>query len=253
MGIPAREMSKETAFAELVGLVDSGIIKFEGQSDANHVNLDGHDPNTGAEQAGNVAGVVIRFGNSAAAPDFLDPRNALALVRFCQFLSSEFDVTDLLHLGISGDATGVRRDCHGQGRAVDFAGAARRRGDRDDFELSVLNDWGSANTALTPGGDWPPETGGNVGYRLEGSATFAETFFRRVYEFIANEWQDRSAGPDPESEPTSIGMGSFIMHPDHPTSARAPLPPPTAEKRTRTIFTCRSARRETNEAQRCRR
>lgn len=219
MGTPARAMSKQEAFDELLQLVDSGVIKLEGQSDANHVNLDGLDPNTGAAQAGNVAGVIIRFGANATAPDFVDPRNALALVRFCQFLSSQFDVTDLFHLGIGGDASGARTDCHGQGRAVDFAGVARRRGDGSDFELSVLNHWGTVSTALTPGGNWPPGTGAGVSYRLQGQGTLAEDLFRRVYEFIANEWQDRSTGPDPEGPPTSIGMGSFIMHPDHPTSA----------------------------------
>jgi hypothetical protein len=219
MADPARAMSKADAFAELESLVSDGVIKFEGESNEDHVNLDGLDPTTGELQAGNVAGVIIRFGNSPAAPDFLDPRNALALVRLCQFLSGNFGATDLFHLGISGDASGQRVDCHGQGRAVDFAGAARNLGDENDFTLTVLNDWGSAKTDLTPNGDWPAGTGGNTSYRLEGQATFAEEFFRGVYEFIAGEWQDRSDQPDGADSPTSIGERSFIMHPDHPATA----------------------------------
>jgi hypothetical protein len=51
-------MSKADAFAELQGLVDNGVIKFEGVSNEEHVNLDGLDPFTGQPQAGNVAGVI---------------------------------------------------------------------------------------------------------------------------------------------------------------------------------------------------
>ncbi len=218
----ARAMSKADAFAELQSLVNDGTILFEdalGPSDENHVNLDGWNPESEERQAGNVAGVILRFGESPAAPDFLDPRNALALVRFCQFLSDEFGATDMFHLGISGDASRQRIDCHGQGRAVDFAGAARRVGDGDDFSLTVLTDWGSANTPLTPGGDWPPGTGSNTSYRLDGQGTFAESFFRNVYDFIAGEWQDRSENADGADTSTSIGEVSFVMHPDHPATA----------------------------------
>lgn len=219
MSYPARALSKAEAFAELQTLVDEGTLLFEGYSDEHHVNLDGLNPYTGEKEAGNVAGVVIRYGEAAAAPDHLDPRNALGLVRLCQYLSSEFGVTDLFHLGISGDASGGRTDCHGQGRAVDFAGAARRVGDDTDFQLTVLDDWGTAYTGYTPDGDWPGDTGSAVTYRLGGEGTFAETFFAGVYEFVAGQWQDRSVNPDGEDTPTSIGEGSFVMSPDHPTSA----------------------------------
>jgi hypothetical protein len=219
MSYPARAMSKAEAFAELQALVDDGTLLFEGQSDEHHVNLDGLNPYTGEKEAGNVAGVIVRYGESPSAPDYLDPRNALALVRLCQYVSDEFGVTDLFHLGISGDASGGRTDCHGQGRAVDFAGAARRAGDDGDFHLTVLNDWGTASTVYTPGGHWPVGTGSAVTYRLDGEGTFAETFFRSVYDFIAGQWQDHSADPDGEDVSTSIGEGSFIMNPDHPTSA----------------------------------
>lgn len=219
MSVPARALSKSEAFAELQSLVDGGVIKFEGVSNEEHVNLDGLDPGSGSLAPGNVAGVVIRFGEAAGAPDFLDPRNALALVRLCQFLSDEFGATDLFHLGIGGDASGSRVDCHGQGRAIDFAGAARRVGEDSDFHLTVLNDWGSAHTGFTPDGDWPAATGANVSYRLDGQGSLAETFFRRVYEFIASEWQDRSQDADGEDTPTTIGEASFVMHPDQPATA----------------------------------
>ncbi|MET0473478.1 MAG: hypothetical protein ABW001_02460 [Mycobacterium sp.] len=207
---PARTLSKGDAFAELQMLVDEGLIAFEGHSDENHVNLGGLNPVTGAMEAGNVAGVVVRRGEAAAAaPAFLDPRNALALVRLCQYLSNRFGATDLFHVGISGDASGGRVDCHGQGRAVDFTGAARRVGDDTDFHLTVLSDWGSVT----------PSTPSTPSYRLDGAGTLAEAFFRGVYQFAAGQWQDRSQDPDGQDVPTSIGDGGFILTPDHPTTA----------------------------------
>ncbi|MET0454701.1 MAG: hypothetical protein ABW137_22925 [Mycobacterium sp.] len=233
---PARTLSKGDAFAELQMLVDEGLIAFEGHSDENHVNLGGLNPVTGAMEAGNVAGVVVRRGEAAAAPAFLDPRNALALVRLCQYLSNRFGATDLFHVGISGDASGGRVDCHGQGRAVDFTGAARRVGDDTDFHLTVLSDWGSV-TPSTPSTTSAPSTQSTqsaqstqstqctqstqntTGYRLDGAGTLAEAFFRGVYQFAAGQWQDRSQDPDGQDVPTSIGDGGFILTPDHPTTA----------------------------------
>lgn len=215
---PARAMSRADAFAELNSLVSDGVIALEGVSNEDHVNLDGLDPATGQAQAGDVAGVVIRYGDSRYAPDYLDPRNALALVRFCGFLSSTYGVTDLFHLGINGDPSGRRIDCHGQGRAVDFAGVAGDAGS-GPYKLTVLGNWGTVATASTPGGDWPAGTGSNTSYRLDGQGTFAEEFFRSAYEFIAGEWQDRSDNPDGADVATTIGERSFIMHPDHPATA----------------------------------
>lgn len=221
---PARTLSKGDAFAELQMLVDEGLIAFEGHSDENHVNLGGLNPVTGAMEAGNVAGVVVRRGEAAAAPAFLDPRNALALVRLCQYLSNRFGATDLFHVGISGDASGGRVDCHGQGRAVDFTGAARRVGDDTDFHLTVLSDWGSVtpstqSTQSTQSTPSTTSTTSTAGYRLDGAGTLAEAFFRGVYQFAAGQWQDRSQDPDGQDVPTSIGDGGFILTPDHPTTA----------------------------------
>lgn len=229
---PARAMTKEDAFAELESLANAGVILFEGEASPTSVSLDGLDPNTGALQAGNVAGVIVRFGTSPAAPDRLDPRNALALVRFCQFLVDSFGATDLFHLGISGGGVNQdgtpRIDCHGQGRAVDFAGVTMPV-NGTPTKITVLNHWGNVGTGATPGGNWPAGTGSDTHFRLDeadasplgnpdGDAVVAD-FFRRVYDFIAQEWQDRSDNPDPAEASTSIGERSFIMHPDHPATA----------------------------------
>ncbi|MEV4328328.1 hypothetical protein AB0J37_39330, partial [Microbispora rosea] len=126
MSDPARAMSKEDAYAELLDLQSGDVIRLEGQGGPDGVSLDGWDGEQ--PQDGNVAGVVVRylasgtvkFGQPShpAAPDRLDPRNALALVRLCQWLKDTYNVVELYHLGISGggvDSQGrPRTDRHGQ-------------------------------------------------------------------------------------------------------------------------------------------
>jgi hypothetical protein len=233
---PARAMSTDDALLELQQLESDGVILLEGLATAQQVSLDGFDPATQEKQDGNVAGVVVRFLPTGSlsggtplggvAPDRLDPRNALALVRLCQFLSDNFGATELFHLGISGGGTDAngnpRTDCHGQGRAIDFVGVrGTSRDDGSEFAITVLDDWGTAHTALTPDGDWPPGTGSDVSFRLDDpdADPFARDFFSALYDFIASEWQDRSTDPDPADTPTTIGERSFIMHPDHPATS----------------------------------
>ncbi|WP_432872440.1 hypothetical protein [Microbispora rosea] len=233
MSDPARAMSKEDAYAELLDLQSGDVIRLEGQGGPDGVSLDGWDGEQ--PQDGNVAGVVVRylasgtvtFGQPShpAAPDRLDPRNALALVRLCQWLKDTYNVVELYHLGISGggvDSLGrPRTDCHGQGRAVDFVGVKAVAEDGEEWTLTVSDDWGTVSTAATPGGNWPPGTGSDTFYRLdeEDADPFTRDFWRAVYEFAASEWQDRTDGPDGLDTPTSIGERSFVMHPDHPATA----------------------------------
>lgn len=227
MSDPARSMSREDALDELYQIQSDGWILLEGSPSSTWVNLDGWDPSNQWKQDGNVAGVVISYlPGGVYAPDWLDPRNALALVRLCQWLNSSWGVTELYHLGINGDPSGGRTDCHGQGRAVDFAGVAGTSPeDGSWFRLSVLDDWGTTATAWTPGGTWPPGTGANVTYRLDDPDTswMARDFFRQFYEFVAGEWQDRHNTPEGWDTATAIGEPSFIMHPDHPASAPGTL------------------------------
>lgn len=233
-GTPARAMSKDEAYSELRQLEAEGLILLEGHPTPDSVSLDGWNPVDQTKQDGNVAGVVIRYWSSGtkqyggpsggAAPDNLDPRNALALVRLCQWLVEYYSVTELYHLGISGggvDANGnPRRDCHGQGRAVDLVGVRGPAWDGGEFVFTVTDEWGSVSTSVTPGGAWPPGTASNVTYRLDDpSEPPAREFFQSLYGFVASQWQDRSDGPDGEDSTTSIGEHSYVMHPDHPASA----------------------------------
>ncbi|WP_236790948.1 hypothetical protein [Amycolatopsis sp. GM8] len=233
MSDPARAMSKEDAYAELLDLQSGDVIRLEGEGSPAGVSLDGW--NGSDAEAGNVAGVVIRYWASGSArigrpsgggaPDRLDPRNALALVRLCQWLKDTYNAVELYHLGISGggvDRSGSpRTDCHGQGRAVDFMGIKAVADDGEEWTLTVNDDWGTVSTKATPGGDWPSDTGSATSYRLDDEDVdpFVRDFWRSVYEFVASEWQDRTDGPDGADTATAIGDRSFIMHPDHPATA----------------------------------
>lgn len=231
----AKNMSPQEALDELVGHQDNGLILFEAGHDVTPGNvwLEGWNPDSGAKETGNVAGVVVTYlgtgtlslpvpARQAAAPDALDARNALALVRLCTWLRDTYGVSTLYHLGITGggvDRMGnPRTDCHGQGRAVDFVGVAGTFQDVD-YGLTVLDNW-SVDTPATPGGDWPDGTGGAVHYRLDepDQDPFNAQFFRDAYAFITAEWQDGASGPD-DVGGSSIGDSSFVMNPDHPTSA----------------------------------
>jgi len=226
---PARAMSKDHAFAELERLASEDLILFDGPASPATVGFAGFDPHSGKRQPGNIAGVIIRDGNMPTAPKHLDPRNALALIRFCRFLAANFGVTDMFTIGIGGSGThsggSPRIDCHGQGRAVDFAGVTMPVGDVSRT-ITVAAHWSVVETAVTPGGTWPRGTGARVCYRLDepdasplgdpDGDLFVADFFRSVYDFGASEWQDGSDSPDPASAISSIGAPSFIMHPDHP-------------------------------------
>jgi hypothetical protein len=228
-GVPARQLSVDEAFAELDQLMASGLLLHARSQMAGKVDLDGWDPSTAQKQDGNVAGVVVRYLPSGSknigspsgpnAPDRLDPRNAVAIVRLCQWLAATFGVTELYHLGIDGDGSGQRTDCHGQGRAVDFVGVKGVR-DGAEYVLTVNDDWGTVDTPSTPGGIWQPVGTSTTHFRLDDAPgrEFERDFFRAVYEFITTQWQDKSAGPDGAAAPGTIGAGSFVMNPDHPTS-----------------------------------
>jgi hypothetical protein len=236
-------MSKDDAFTELQALAANGVILLEGQGNTpDSVSLDGWDPVNQAKQNGNVAGVIVRYSptgrktadgaavtaQGGSAPDRLDARNALALVRLCQWLAETYGATELYHLGISGGgvdrAGNPRTDCHGQGRAIDFVGALVAATDGGTSPVTVWDDWGSVSTTVTPGGNWPPGTGSGVSYRLDdaGADEWSRDFFRALYNFIANEWQDKTSTPDDAETPSDIGDRSFIMHPDHPSDQPFP-------------------------------
>lgn len=234
-GIPARAYNREDALTLLQQWNDEGFILFEGPATSGSVSLDGWDPDAGAKLDGCVAGVVVRYHNTArksdapgggSAPDRLDARNALALVRLCYWLKENKGATDLYHLGISGGAG--RTDCHGQGRAVDFVGGRGTDPTTGEaWEITVADDWGLVDTPLTPGGHWPHGTGPNTSYRLDSveapttEQEYAREFFRELFTYMTTQYQDAGTDPDPTNRDVEI-HGGYIMHPDHPDSNPAP-------------------------------
>ncbi|HEX2705799.1 MAG TPA: hemopexin repeat-containing protein [Candidatus Lustribacter sp.] len=228
--IPARALSAADALGELTRWQNEGLITFATSGMAGKVDLDGRDPATGAAVAGSVAGVIVRYWGSGTktggppsggnAPDRLDPRHAVALVRFCRWLHDTWGVTELYHAGVNGDGSGARVDCHGQGRALDFVGVLGTV-NATEFTLTVFDDWGRVTTPSTPGGSWTPAGTGTTHFRLDDAPdrTFERDVFRAIYDFAAGQWQDRSSGPDPAGAPTAIGAASFLMNPDHHTSS----------------------------------
>jgi hypothetical protein len=216
---PARALTVDQAGQVLQALHDQGALQLAAPPRPGWVSL--------AEAR--LHGVELRFWNGhetqASALRNLDPRNAVALARLAAWASSSYGVHTIAHIGVNGDDTGARTDCHGQGRAVDLAGVAGTV-DGADFSLDVLADWGSRSvpderdTSAPRLPQWPP---GNrvLSYRLEGNpdaSALATDLFLALYDFVAAQWQDRTDQPTGAAPTSRIGERSFVMHPDHPAS-----------------------------------
>jgi hypothetical protein len=151
----------------------------------------------------------------------LDPRSAVALYRTANWVHDAYGCTEIHHAGVNGALPKVRNDCHGQGRALDFAGVTCRKFGKD-YEFFVYHDWGRAKVP-TPGkapDDWPNKSGVST-YRLadklEDEQPSAARFFWDFFKYLATQWR-----PGPTELPRSFSQklaGGFIMHPDHYVSA----------------------------------
>jgi hypothetical protein len=238
-GTPVRDLTKAAALTIAASHHALGDIVL---SPAPTIAADGStvlpDPKAKFTIAAQVAGVTYRFTNFAdkRLPSFapatvplieLDIRHVVGLVRTAQHLRTTWGVTEIFHIGIGGSPT--RLDCHGNGRATDFGGAAGVH-DGTPFTLTVFNDWKNrsvpnlAHPAKPRLPDWP-EVSGPIEYRLAtlpGADPLARDFFADLYAWVASEYQDRTEGPGQVDVASTIGRGSRIMTPDHPDSA--PLP-----------------------------
>jgi hypothetical protein len=159
----------------------------------------------------------------------LDARNVVFLTRLAS-LMQWYGATTIYHIGFLFDAS--RNDCHGQGRACDFAGAAG-----DGWDITVAQhwsgqpivmpvDWTAANgTRYTRGTrlpDWPPLFTQTT-FRLDSANPFldsslspdlARQVFYSAYQHAITEGTDTR-----EAVMSSIGAtSSFVIHPDHPSS-----------------------------------
>jgi peptidoglycan hydrolase-like protein with peptidoglycan-binding domain len=236
---PARDLSKQQALLEAAQAHQQGEIVMTPAPtfDASGA-VTAPPPTTTVSVAGAVAGVTFNVVNFAdkrspkgmayapvAAPLLaLDVRNLVGLTRLARHLAATFGVTEIHHAGISG-ANDPNGDCHRQGRACDFVGAAGTF-NGTAFLFTVFNDWAlksvpNLDDPTKPRRpDWPTRTM-QLEYRLKSDPNAdpsARDFFQDLYDFVASEYQDRSAGPGQTQGPTTIGEPSFVMTPDHPTS-----------------------------------
>jgi hypothetical protein len=216
---PARALTLDQAKQILQQLHDQGALALTQNSSAAWVSL--------AEPV--MHGVEFRYWNGSvtqkSALRNLDPRNAVGMARLAFWLATTYGAHTIAHIGVNGDDSGVRRDCHGQGRAVDFAGVAGNTGGAE-YDLYVLRDWGTLSVPdeQDPAGPrlarWPPGSRA-LSYRLTDcpeSSPLATEMFQAIYTFVAGQWQDgndQAVGAEPVS---IIGQRSFVMNPDHPSS-----------------------------------
>ena len=110
--------------------------------------------------------------------DNLDPRMLVFLWKLCRMLKIDHSANVIYHIGFAFGPE--RNDCHGQGRALDFAGAAG-----DKFDVTVGHDWSNQPVTLLndytdpksrkviPAGtkldQWPTAPFRDVYYRLDPS------------------------------------------------------------------------------------
>ncbi len=221
-------MSKADAYAELVRLHNAGALKL---NPAPAAKLPATPPTWVNFATSSMNGVEFKYWTGSAVVrhvlETIDPRHGVALARLADWAKTNYGVTVIYHLGIGGDSTKTRVDCHGQGRALDFAGVQGTGSNGMTFDWQVLRDWGKKTVPdlKNPSGprlaSWPPVSGVIVFREATGpdAGTAYAAFFQALYSFAADEWQDKDDKPSASTTPTAIGDHTFMMNPDHPTSA----------------------------------
>lgn len=252
---PARDLTREEALTVVLYLLAWGklnianresVMKVDGRGNAEWLSnsvrptispstIDGVNFRylSSIDRKGNKQTVNQTMGN-------LDPRNIVFLYKLAQMLRLRFQVHTIYHIGFMFAASRV--DCHGQGRAMDFGGAAG-----PNFDLTVAGNWTAQPVTLLKDyrdaksgkqykagqelPDWPnggfrdvyfrldPSQNPNVrpDYFLGRSATLARDLFRAVYDLAAQECTDTDGNA---GATTTIGPSSSnILHPDYPRSA----------------------------------
>jgi hypothetical protein len=181
-------------------------------------------------------GKSIKISKSSARPlNNLDLRMVIFLVWFSYFLKTDYGVSTIYHLGI-GAGKGPPNDCHNQGRALDFVGAAGLLNDKP-WEMLVARNWFAQPVCMPVAWNgikkgarldrWPYEFH-QTNYRLDSATnpnldqsldpSFAAALFQYVYNAAAWGCEDRPGNPQPA---TTLGNKSgMIMHPDHANSIK---------------------------------
>jgi hypothetical protein len=175
---------------------------------------------------------IDKKGNKSTARQaigHLDARNVVFLTRLST-LMRWYGATTIYHIGFMFEAS--RNDCHGQGRACDFAGVGG-----DGWDVTVAQHWAGQPVTMpvdwvSPTGtkyqkgskqaDWPPFFKQTT-YRLEPTNSYldrtinpdlARQIFFSAYQHAITEGSDNDSGVMSDIGATS----SKVLHPDHPTS-----------------------------------
>ena len=253
--IPCRALEPRQARDALLCLHSQGKIQLTPEPTFNHTGSDCNAANCKVAHplVGELVGMKSKVGDvnylyigvipqsndgvaaNASPGDLLqlDVRNGVGLWRLAQLLQNNYNASSIYHSGISGggvkkDGT-PRVDCHGQGRAIDFDGAAGNSG-----TVTVQNDWGRmpvfdltdpetdpakkkrSKTSTWPYGARP------LMYRLDpvppGGRDLARKVFQDVYNFAVAQYSDTSSGKTQSGTPSTIGGGGFTMNADHYSS-----------------------------------
>ncbi|MEV6398310.1 peptidoglycan-binding domain-containing protein [Streptomyces sp. NPDC051907] len=241
---PVRALTPDMAFRELAGRHLAGVAVMSpppALDSSGGVIVPAPIPRVTLKPS--IAGVTFRNTPRAAARDafigsavvdliLLDVRHAVGMVRLAQFLSSQWSVDEIRHVGIGGSVPAT--ECHTGGRAIDFVGVHLTSGGvgRD---VHVFDHWAAKPVPAPdrPGHvlpQWPPGSVPRLNYRLAAvddlgtfpADTVATRFFFDLYIWFAEQYQDRTPTPLDPGPPTTPGETSFVMSPDHPTSD--PLP-----------------------------
>ena len=146
---PARDLTREDALTVVVYLMAWGKLNVHNRDAIMKVDNRGN-----AEWISNnvkptlrpsvIDGVkfsylsyIDRKGNKKTTDQLmgnLDPRNIVFLWKLAQMLKMRYQTHTIYHIGFMFPPE--RKDCHGQGRAMDFAGAAG-----PSFDITVAGNW----------------------------------------------------------------------------------------------------------------
>ena len=183
MNTPTRDLTRAQAIQIVIWLLAWGKFTLRNRDELFVVKPDDTITVAGADRKlfvapSTIEGVEFRylteinkkgFKKSIVTPmSNLDPRLVVFLWKLAHNLSRDFNVDTIYHIGFLGKNP---NNCHGQGRAVDFAGAAG-----PDFDLTIAGDWSSQPVTLqndyfdpkirrtiargTVLPDWPPAPSG---------------------------------------------------------------------------------------------
>ena len=141
------------------------------------------------------------LNTTATLIDNVDQRMLVALYRFTRWINSSApDVTTIRHKGI-GHGGPNPKDCHNQGRAMDFSGVVGSL-DGTGFGFTVADHWGNLPIAAS-------------GRRLDSADATAHLLFATAFRFGVFECESNGIGPGNHWPQPELGGTGFVIYPDY--------------------------------------